>query len=120
MFLFLHYWTGEGGFLRHKTLLCNYHRENPAKGAKRLTDEDMIVGRVGKDDGVAEQTSGVVHGGGGNCRAGEGNALICGPHRRGRSMAQGTFRFREILDGRSCDKEGENSPSSGTDTGLHV
>lgn len=87
--------------------VCNCHRESPVKGAKRLTDEDVIVGRVWKDDGVAEQTGGVVYGGGGNCHTGEGNALICGPHCRGRSVGQATFRFRKVLDGQSCDKEEE-------------
>lgn len=88
------------------------------KGAKRLTDEDVIVGRVGKDDGVAEQTGGVVYGGVGNCPTGEGNALICGPHRRGRSAGQASFRFRKVLDGQSCDKEEKKSSSSGSDTEI--
>lgn len=90
------------------------------KGRKRLTDEDVIVGRVGKDDGVAEQTGGVVYGGGGNCHTGEGNALICGPRRRGRSAGRATFRFRKVLDGRSCDKEDEDRVPQATLTRTYA
>lgn len=78
--------------------------------AKRLTDEDVVVGRVGEDDGLAEHARGVVHGGRGNCHTGEGNAMILRPRRRGCSVGQAGFGLRKVLRGRSCDKEDEKSP----------
>lgn len=85
----------------------------------RLTDEDVIVRRVGEDDGLSEQARGVVHGGRRNCHTGEGNATIVRPRRRGRSVGQGGLSLREVQRGRSCDQEeDEKSPSSSTDTDI--
>lgn len=84
---------------------------NVVKKEKRLTDEDMIIRRVGQDDGVTEQTSGVVCGGSGHSHAGEWNALTHRPRRGGCSMGQSrdtewlSFGFRKVLDGWGCDEE---------------
>lgn len=37
------------------------------EGQRTLTDEDTVVRWVGEDDGIAEQSGGVVSGGGGGC-----------------------------------------------------
>lgn len=60
----------------------------------RLTDEDVIVRRVGEDDGLSEQARGVVHGGRRTCPTGEGNATVVRPRRRGRSVGQAGFSLR--------------------------
>lgn len=78
-----------------------------AKGKKRLTDEDMVIGGVGEDDGVAEQSGGVVCGGGGGwSHAGRRDALasglLCGRHsvgRVGHTDWMLGFRFRYVLGG---------------------
>lgn len=74
-----------------------------AKGQKRLTDEDMVIRGVGEDDGIAEQSGGVV--GGGWSRAGQRDTLTrgllcgrCSVGGAGLTELLG-FRFRDILGG---------------------
>lgn len=86
--------------------------------ATRLTDEDVVVGRVGKDDGLAEQARGVVYGGSRKRHAGEGDAMILRPRGRRRSVGQARFSLRKVLRGRSCGGEEEERPSSSTDTDV--
>lgn len=69
---------------------------------RRLTDEGVIVGRVGDDDGVTEQARGVVHGGGRNRHTGEGNAMIIlRPQSRGGSGGEARFSLRKVQRRRS-------------------
>lgn len=78
---------------------------------RRLTDEDLVIGGVGQDDGFAEQSGGVVCCGGRWNRAGERDApargLPCGRSSVGGGGHTGLlgFGFRAVLGGCSQEKE---------------
>lgn len=87
------------------------------KLAERLTDEDVVVGRVGEDHGVTERTGGVVCGASRNRHTAEGNAMVLRPRCRGCAVGRASFTLRKVQRGRSCDEEGrEEFPSSSSDT----
>lgn len=87
----------------------NCSSEVRAKGQKRLTDEDLVIGGVGEDDRLAEQSGGAVCGGGRWNHAGD--TLACGLPCDGSSMSGGGltdllgFGLGAILGGCSQDKE---------------